>query len=218
MDRTLSLQLNPFSGLGIWVCKSFRRLRSGCGAHLTNGLCLKRVDFEGMVVNNSVFCDSPCFLEEKGFEMEGETEKGIGRTKEDKLGSLEDGKEIDIFVDSSDDGRRESSWGSDFLASEATGKDDQSHSSSEESFSSHSVAWMPPEKEEPRHSSSSNIPGDVEKPHLHDEKLEKQGSSISGILVDFTLIFNPPFHTHTHMYIRMLLLIMKFYCWVMNRD
>ncbi|XP_057468603.1 rop guanine nucleotide exchange factor 7-like isoform X1 [Actinidia eriantha] len=57
---------NPFSVFAIRVSKSLRNLYNR--AKIPNGFCSKRLQFDGIVVNNSVYCASPCSVEAK---MEG---------------------------------------------------------------------------------------------------------------------------------------------------
>ncbi|CAK9137622.1 unnamed protein product [Ilex paraguariensis] len=165
---------NPLTVLIVWVSKSLRRLY--CNDRVSNGFCCKRVNFTGMVVNNSVYCASPCFLEAK---MEGLVDKSEGMERKNE-GLGENGHKIEAFVDFVEEECRESSSSSDFLASEATVNEE--HSSSEVSSSPPSIRW-PNQKHEVSHCSNSGPFEDVgkPKPHMDDRKLEKQGSSISEI-------------------------------------
>ncbi|XP_057983741.1 rop guanine nucleotide exchange factor 7-like isoform X2 [Malania oleifera] len=174
LRRSGNLNL-PFSILGFWVCKSLRRLR--CRVRFSNGLCFRRVGFDGMVVNNSVFCASP---EEEKVAMEGVIEKNEGAEERKGEGSIENGSEIGAIVGLKEKVSRESSSSSEFLTSEATGNEEQSPSSSEGSFSPPSVGW-PLDKSEANHCRCSNIAQDAEKPHFDDRRLEKQGSAIPEI-------------------------------------
>lgn len=179
MDRALSLQeerqdnnqthqpvlkpigsnnSNPFSVLTLWVAKSLKNMCSK--AKDSNG-------FTGMIVNNSLYCASPYFLEAK---MDG-LSQGMDEMKEGF--NVNDG-----FVDGVEEDCRESSSGSDFLASEATVNEE--HSSSEGFSSPPSMRW-PVHNTEIPHCSSSYVSEELEKPKLDNKKLEKQGSSFSGI-------------------------------------
>ncbi|XP_057778046.1 rop guanine nucleotide exchange factor 7-like [Salvia miltiorrhiza] len=115
MDRALSDQdtklKQPSSTLAFWVSKSVKFLKSRARSSST------RYHFDGMVVNNSVYCDSPNYIEEK---MLNENEKHTCS----KIGELKDLNEEESG---------ESSSSSDFLASEANPCDE--NSSSEDSSS-----------------------------------------------------------------------------------
>ncbi|CAK7342748.1 unnamed protein product [Dovyalis caffra] len=177
--RSSNNNLNPFSLLGFWVSKSLRNLH--CKARFSNGFCLKRLQFNGMVVNNSVFCDSPgVVLKEERGEMETLIENNNeGHTEKDTNFGEKKG-ELQTFGDLIEDKGRESSSSSDFLTSETTGHEEQSHSSSEEDSSSPPTMGWPVQKDEaPDCTSTNGETDDGEKSHLDDRKLEKQGSSIS---------------------------------------
>ncbi|KAH7866794.1 hypothetical protein Vadar_025100 [Vaccinium darrowii] len=153
---------NPFWVFAFRVSKSLRNLC--CRVKVSNGFCFRRLQFKGMVVNNSVYCASPCFI---GAEMEGIVE------------------ENDVFEEGKGEGFvglieecRESSSSSDFLVSEATINEEHSHSSSEDSSSPPSMSW-PVQKSGLPHCSSSDDSQVVEKPHLDGRKLVKQGSTLS---------------------------------------
>ncbi|XP_041025890.1 rop guanine nucleotide exchange factor 7-like isoform X1 [Juglans microcarpa x Juglans regia] len=131
-----------------------------------------------MVVNNSVFCASPSFVEEGEALMEGFTEKNEGiqdRTERCK----ENGGRVETFGYLIEEERRESSSSSDFLTSETTGHEEQSHSSSESS-SPPLLGW-PIQKAEVPDCTSTNGTEDENKPHLGDRIFKKQGSEISEI-------------------------------------
>ncbi|GFZ02246.1 RHO guanyl-nucleotide exchange factor 7 [Actinidia rufa] len=141
---------NPFSILAFWVSKSLRNLYYR--AQISNGFCVGRLQFNGMVVNNSVYCGVEAKMAEKREVLE-----------EKKDGFRLNGCESEGFVNVIGEEWRESSSSSDFLVSEATVNEENSHSSSEES--------------------SSNCAGfhDAEKKNLDGRKLEKQGLSMSEI-------------------------------------
>jgi hypothetical protein len=136
-----------------------------------------------MVVNNSAFCDSPGVVlkEEKG-EMEGLIEKSNECNREKDTNFGEKKGEVQTFGDLIEDKGRESSSSSEFLTSENTGHGEHSHSSSEEDSSSPRTLGWPVQKDEVSDCTSTNsATDDEEKSHFDDRKLEKQGSSISGI-------------------------------------
>ncbi|XP_057503810.1 rop guanine nucleotide exchange factor 7-like [Actinidia eriantha] len=142
---------NPFSVFATRVSKSLKNLYNR--AKISNGFCSKRLQFDGIVVNNSVYCFSPCSVEAK---MEGLVEKSEG---------LGDVIEVDF---------RESSSSSGSLVSE------QSHCSSEGSSSPPSISWSAQKSDLPN-CANSDVSEGVEKPNLDDRKLDKQGSSLSEI-------------------------------------
>lgn len=154
---------NPFSVFAYWVSKSLRSLYQR--AKVSNGFCFTRLQFDGMLVNNSVYCGSPC---------------SVGAKMESGLEEKKDGSGGEGFVDVIEEECRESSSSSDFLVSEATVNEEHSHSSSEDSSSPPLMAW-PVQKSDMPHSASPDISETVQKPHLDDRKLEKQGSSLSDI-------------------------------------
>lgn len=160
---------NPFSVFGFWVSKYLRDFYYR--AHISNGCCcLRRIRYNGMVVNNAAFCASPGFFLEGGkAAMEGLMEKSVDvEEKNDGFG----GK----------DGGRESSSSSDFMASETTGNEEHSHSSSEESSSSPPSLGWPVQNAEAKDCHSENGTEAGKKTCLDDRKLEKQSSTISGII------------------------------------
>lgn len=150
---------NPFSQLALWVEKSLRNLC--CKAKDSNGFCFRRLQFNGMVVNNSVYCASPGLVENS--EEMSEKRHGFGVNWHG----------IEGFGDG---GRENSSSGSDNLVSETTVNEEQSSSVD----SSPSMGW-PVKKTEVPQCASSNVSQQLEKTHLDDRKLQKQGSTISGI-------------------------------------
>ncbi|EOY07372.1 RHO guanyl-nucleotide exchange factor 7 [Theobroma cacao] len=176
----LCLPVPELKAKSFWVLKSVRSL---CYRGLeSNGCCLKRLEYSGMIVNNSVFCASPGFFEEEKAEMEGLVEKSEGF--EDKNESFnENGVQMGTFAKLLEDKGRESSSSSDFLTSETTGHEEEhSHSSSEEeSASPPSLGWPVQKNAETEDCSSSNCSEDGKKPPSDDRKLEKQGSTVSEI-------------------------------------
>lgn len=173
---------NPFSIFGFCLSKYIRNLYSR--ARISNSCCLGRLTYNGMVVNNSAFCDSPGFIEEGIAEMEGLIEKieGVEVKSEgfdETVGKVETfGELIEI-----EEKGRESCSSSDFLTSETTGPEEQSHSSSEASSSPPSLGWPVQKSEAPDCTSQNGTEA-----HLGDRKLEKQGSTISGIVsISFTI-------------------------------
>jgi hypothetical protein len=177
----------PFCVLRFWVAKSLRNFY--CRVNFSKGFCLRGFRYDGMVVNNTVFCASPIFLEEGKAAMEGLTERNDGI--EDR--NEENGGQIETFGDLIEEARRESSSSSDFLTSETTGHEEQSHSSSESS-SPPSLGW-PIQKAEIQDCTSTNGAEDEEKPHLGDRKLKKQVSAIPGF---YSLSLSPLRHTYRH--------------------
>ncbi|KAM7526404.1 hypothetical protein LguiA_016306 [Lonicera macranthoides] len=153
---------NPFSQLALWVDKSLRNLC--CKAKDSNGFCFRRLQFNGMVVNNSVYCASP--------GLEGLVENSE-EMSEKRYGFGLNWHEIEGFGDG---GRESSSSGSDNLVSETTVNEEQSSSVD----SSPSMGW-PIRKTEVPQCASSNVSQRLEKTHLDDRKLQKQGSTISEI-------------------------------------
>lgn len=166
-----------------WVSKYLRNLC--CRGQFSNGFCVRRIRFSGMVVNNSVFCDSPGFVEGAA-EMEGFIEKGE-KVEERENGFGDSGGGIETFGSLLEDEGRECSSSSDSLTSEATANEEQSHSSSEESSSPLPLDWSV-QKQESSHSLSSGDPDGAEKPHSEEMKLQKQGSTISGMSCSFSLL------------------------------
>ncbi|KAJ7950235.1 putative Rop guanine nucleotide exchange factor [Quillaja saponaria] len=168
--------LNPFRVLGFWVSKSVRKF---CyRARFSKGVfCLKRIQYNGMVVNNSVFYASPGIIEEGKAAMEGLNEKNevIEETKE-----IVNGGKVETFADLIEEKGRESSSSNDFLSSETTGHEEQCQSSSDESFSPPSLGWPVQKIEAPDCTSPVKIK-DCEKTHMGSKKLEKQASVISEI-------------------------------------
>ncbi|KAJ6742213.1 ROP GUANINE NUCLEOTIDE EXCHANGE FACTOR 1 [Salix viminalis] len=143
------------------------------------GFRLEKLQFNGMVANNSVLCASPGVVlkEEEEAEMEGSIEKN-NRERDTSFGEKKGG--VQTFGDLIEDKCRESSSSSDFLTSEATGNEEHSHSSSEEDSSSPPTMGWPVQNDEARDCTSTDgATDDEEKSHFDDRKLEKQGSSIS---------------------------------------
>lgn len=173
---------SPFSLFGFWVSKSVKKL---CyRGREANGVCLKRLGYSGMVVNNSVFCASPGKFEEEKIAMEGLIEKGENFVEKND-GSGENVGKVEKFVDLVEEKGCESSASSEFLTSETTGhEEEQSRSSSEDSASPSSVGWSVQgkvETQECRNPDCVKEIGDGEKPLSDVRKLEKQRSKISEI-------------------------------------
>ncbi|KAK6943042.1 PRONE domain [Dillenia turbinata] len=170
LKSPISQTLNPFSAFGFWVSKSLKNL---CyKTKLSNVFCLKRLNFDGMVVHNSLFGSSP----EVGFvEMDGNlVEKG-----ENKDGFVENGVEGETCLDLIEE-CRESSSSCDCLTSKNTVNEEHSHSSSEESSTSPPLGWSV-EKNETSHCVNSDVVELLENTHLDERKLERQGSMFSEI-------------------------------------
>ncbi|PON59944.1 PRONE domain containing protein [Parasponia andersonii] len=175
---------NPFSVLGFWVSRNLRNLY--CKARvLDNGGCCScsgRFQFNGTVVNNSVYLASPCRFEEEEADMECLDEKKEGVEEKENEGFSDNVAEIGTFGDLIIAEKvRMSNSSSDFLTSETTGHEEQSHSSSEESSSPPSLGWPVEKSEAPDCNSHSSSKEAEEKTCLDDGKLEKQGSSVSEI-------------------------------------
>ncbi|PIN06113.1 hypothetical protein CDL12_21342 [Handroanthus impetiginosus] len=105
---------NPSSAFSLWVSKSVKFLKKR--AKVANGICSKRFHFNGMVVNNSVYCSSPIYLDAK---MEALVDENEGK--------------VANIMDLNEGESGESSLSSDFLCSEITLNDE--NSSSEDSSS-----------------------------------------------------------------------------------
>ncbi|XP_022846622.1 rop guanine nucleotide exchange factor 7-like isoform X2 [Olea europaea var. sylvestris] len=171
-QTTSSRNSDPISTLSFWASKSIRILKNR--AKVANGFSSKRFHFDGMVVNNSVYCASPSYLEAA---MEGlVTDSEI--VEQGNVGFSENRSKTGAFLDLNEEEIRESSSSSDFLASEITRNDE--NSSSEDSSSPPSMGWLMQNNERP-HRVKSDVSKEVEKPHLDNRKLEKQGSSLSEI-------------------------------------
>ncbi|KAL0309930.1 UNVERIFIED_CONTAM: Rop guanine nucleotide exchange factor 7 [Sesamum radiatum] len=153
---------NPSSSFSLWVSKSVKFLKNK--ARVADRIGSKRFHFDGMVVNNSVYCASPNYLEDKMEALVNENEKTGG--------VCENERKVGNFTYLNEEGSGESSSSSDFLASEVTLNSE--NSSSEDSSSSPSMGW-PMQKDK----LSSTVSEEVEKPHLDKRKLEKQESSLS---------------------------------------
>lgn len=144
----------------------------------------QKLEYSGMIVNDSAFCASPSrFEEEEKAEMKGLVEKSESCEKKN-------GVQMGTFAELLEDKGRESSSSSDLLTSETTGHEEEhSHSSSEEDSSSPpSLGWPVLEnaeveaEAEAEDYTSTYCSEDGKKPPLHDRKLEEQGSTISGII------------------------------------
>lgn len=81
------------------------------------------------------------------------------------------------FLDDKMEVLYESSLSSDFLVSEGTVNDDEEQSSSEDSCSTPSIVWHI-KRNEVQH---CDVSEEVEKPHVDNRKLEKQGSCLSEV-------------------------------------
>ncbi|KAL0338255.1 UNVERIFIED_CONTAM: Rop guanine nucleotide exchange factor 7 [Sesamum angustifolium] len=153
---------NPSSSFSLWVSKSVKFLKNK--ARVADRIGSKRFHFDGIVVNNSVYCASPNYLEDKMEALVNENEKTGG--------VCENERKVGNFTYLNEEGSGESSSSSDFLASEVTLNSE--NSSSEDSSSSPSMGW-PMQKDK----LSSTVSEEVEKHHLDKRKLEKQESSLS---------------------------------------
>ncbi|KAK7294583.1 hypothetical protein RJT34_17472 [Clitoria ternatea] len=169
---------NPFSILLFWVSKS---LRSLCfRAHLSQGFCLRRIQFHGMVINTTtvLYASSGLLGEGKVAAMEeGLTLAEKNEVVEESKGSDNVGKtKRETFADLIDEKGRESSSSSDFLSSETTCHEEHSVSSTEDSSSPPSVGWPVQEIAAPHCARP-------EKKHLvlENKEFEKQVSALPEI-------------------------------------
>lgn len=175
------------SPLSLWVSRFLRKLHFW--ARFSSGSCSRRLCYNGMIANNSVFCASPGRVaggeeEEEGPEMEGLGVKCEG-TEGRRDGLCENGGEVRIFADLIVEERRESSSSSAFLTSEVTGDEEQSHSSSGVSYSPPPVMHWSADKAPASDCASENgAAEDAERFHSSDEKLGKHASAISGLNQD----------------------------------
>lgn len=160
-----SKNASHFSALKFRVPKSLKNLYHK--AKVNNGFGSKRHQFDGIVVSNSAYCSSPCFLDEK---METSAEK-----LERMRGPMDE--KVDFVGYGNEEEGRESCSGSEYLVSEATLNEEHS---STDSCSPPSMIWHIQENEIP-HCENSHVHEEVEKPNLDKRKFEKQGSSLSGI-------------------------------------
>lgn len=178
----LCLPVPKLKASSFWVPKSVKSL---CYRAIEpNVCCLERLDYGGTIVNNSAVCDSPGVLEEKRADMEGLVEKK--ERFEEKIKSFgENGVQMGTFAVLLEDKGRESSSSSDLFTSETTvHEEEHSHSSSEEDlYSPPSLDWHGQEIAETEDSSiCSSFSEDRKKTPMDDRKLEKQGSTVSGIM------------------------------------
>ncbi|KAI3447727.1 hypothetical protein Pfo_004392 [Paulownia fortunei] len=161
---------NPYSAFSLWVSKSVKFLKNR--ANVPSRISSKRFHFDGMVVNNFVYCASPSYLEAKMEALVNNNEV----LEEEKEGSFENECKVGNLKDLNGGGSGESSSSSDFLASEITLNDE--NSSYEDSSSPPSTGW-PMQKDKVPHCVSSEVSEEVDKPHLDKRKLEKLGPSLS---------------------------------------
>ncbi|KAL3826051.1 hypothetical protein ACJIZ3_022080 [Penstemon smallii] len=165
---------NPSSAFSFWVSKSVRFLKDK--AKVPNRVSSKRFHFDGMVVNNSVYCASPNCLESKMETSVIQNEIFEG----EKEGYSENESKVGSFIDLNEDEIGESSSSSNFLASEINLNDEISSSCADSSSSPPSMNW-PLEKGKNPHCVSAEASEKIEKSHLDNRNLEKQGSSLSEI-------------------------------------
>lgn len=125
------------------------------------------------------------FFEEEKAAMEGFIEKSNEGVQEIR----ETFDEVQTFGGFIEGKGRDSSSSSDFLTSETTGLEEQSHISSEEESSSPPSMGWPIQKQLTDYKKTCGATEEGERLHLDDRKLEKQGSSISGINFIFLLHF-----------------------------
>lgn len=163
----ISRNQSPSSSLSFWVTKSVNFLKNK--ARVPSRSSSRRYNFDGMVVNNSVYCDSPECVEERmeapanGSEVRENEEHGV-ECKSEKCGEL------------NEEESGASSSSSDYLASEANLCDE--NCSSQDS-SSPPLDWEM-QKDNLPNCGGSEVSEEVEKPSSDNRKLTKQGSCISG--------------------------------------
>lgn len=167
---------NPFSILVLWVSKS---LRSLCyRVQLSQGFCLRRIQYHGMVTNNTVFYASSGFLEQgKAASMEG---LDLAENNEVIEENKENGGKKETFADLVEEMGRESSSSSEFLTSETTGHEEHSQSSTEDSSSPPSIGWSVQEIDA-SNCTSPHGREDSEKKHLENKEFKKKVSVLPGI-------------------------------------
>ncbi|CAJ1801737.1 unnamed protein product [Sphenostylis stenocarpa] len=176
---------NPFSILVFWVSKS---LRSLCfRVQLSQGFCLRRIQYHGMVINTSVLyasSSSSAFVEGKAAAMESLSLAEKSEVIEESRGS-ENGGKRETFADLIDEKGRESSFSSDFLSSETT-HEDHSRSSTEDSSSPPSVGWKVQEIATSDCASPHGSEyGDKKHLVLENKAFKKQVSALPGIQREF---------------------------------
>ncbi|PIN01450.1 hypothetical protein CDL12_26039 [Handroanthus impetiginosus] len=168
-DARIPTNSNPSSGFSLWVSKSVKFLKKK--AKVPRRMSSKRFTFDGIIVNNSVYCASPNFLEAKMEGLVNENEI----LEEGKDGVCENENKVKVS-NLNEDESGESSSNSDLLASEVTLNCE--NSSSEDSSSSPSMGW-PMQKHKLPCCGSSKVSEEVQKPNLDKRKLDKQRSSLS---------------------------------------
>lgn len=154
---------SPTSALSLWVSKSVKFLKNK--ARVPSRISSKRYHFDGLMVNNSVYCDSPNYIAAK---MEAfESENGVIEVAEKRASENEEECEAGKFqvLKENEEKSGDSNLNSDFLASEVTLN--YENSSSEDSSSPNLCSF--------------EVSEEVEKnPCLDKRKLDKQGSCLSG--------------------------------------
>ncbi|XP_020207627.1 rop guanine nucleotide exchange factor 7 isoform X1 [Cajanus cajan] len=174
---------NPFSILLFWVSKS---LRSLCfRVHLSQGFCLRRIQYHDMVINTSViYASSSGFLGEgkaAAAAMEGLSLSEKSEVVEESRGS-ENGGKRETFADLIEEKGRESSFSSEFLSSETTHEEHSRSSTEDDSSSPPSVRW-PVQEIAASDCVSPHGSEDGEKKHLvlENKEFEKQVSHLPEI-------------------------------------
>ncbi|XP_061376346.1 rop guanine nucleotide exchange factor 7-like [Gastrolobium bilobum] len=148
---------NPFSILRFWVSQPFQSLHYR--DKLSEGSCSRRTQFNGMVINNSVFYSAPDFLEGKA-AMEG-----VGSIKKNEVieGNCFNNETFADLIE------EKSSSSSELMPSE------MSQSSAEDSSSSPSMGW-PVHEISASNCTSPHAVEDADKKDLGNENFEKQVS------------------------------------------
>ncbi|KAK7339743.1 hypothetical protein VNO77_20425 [Canavalia gladiata] len=171
---------NPFSILLFWLSKS---LRSLCfRVQLSQRLCLRRIQYHGMVIDNNTL-----LYASSGFLGEGKVAAMEGLSLPEKSEVVEESNKVsdnvgkrETFADLIEEKGRESSSSSEFLSSETTGHEEHSRSSTEDSSSPPSVGW-PIQEIAASHCESPHGSEDGEKKHLVLENKEFEEKHVSAL-------------------------------------
>lgn len=166
---------NPFSIFIFWVSKS---LKSLCfRVQISQGFCLKRIQFNGMVVINTTLIYAEGKVDSTTMEGLSLSEKKK-KKNEDNVGGCKRETFADLIEEK---GCESSSSCSEFLSSENNGNEEHSQSSTEDSSSSPSLTWSVKEISASDCISPLGSEDGKKKIHLVDKGFEKQVSALSGI-------------------------------------
>ncbi|XP_020207628.1 rop guanine nucleotide exchange factor 7 isoform X2 [Cajanus cajan] len=163
-------------------CASLVRHRR---VHLSQGFCLRRIQYHDMVINTSViYASSSGFLGEgkaAAAAMEGLSLSEKSEVVEESRGS-ENGGKRETFADLIEEKGRESSFSSEFLSSETTHEEHSRSSTEDDSSSPPSVRW-PVQEIAASDCVSPHGSEDGEKKHLvlENKEFEKQVSHLPEI-------------------------------------